>query len=60
MIVVISLPDVSAAFKRLIHRKAAGPDGIDNTFYREHADAVVLIIAVLHQMAYVQCVPGVF
>ena len=41
----ISPDDVSEALKRLKRGKAAGPDEISNTFYRDYADTLGLILA---------------
>ena len=43
----ISPDDVCAASKRLKRGKAAGPDEINNIFYRDYADALAPILAAL-------------
>ena len=40
--------DVTAALKRLKRGKAAGPDEINNTFYRDYADALGPILAIFY------------
>ncbi|CAI5717474.1 unnamed protein product [Peronospora effusa] len=45
---VISPDDVCAALKRLKRGKTAGPDEINNTFYRDYADALAPILAALY------------
>ena len=44
----ISLGDVGAALKKLKRGKAAGPDEINNSFYRDYADALAPILAALY------------
>ena len=44
----ISTDDVSAVFKRLKHGKAAGPDELNNTFYRDYATELAPILAALY------------
>lgn len=44
----ISPADVCAALKKLKRGKAAGPDELNNTFYRDHADEVATIMAPLY------------
>ena len=42
---VISPDDLGVALKKLKRGKAAGPDEIDNPFYRDYADALESILA---------------
>ena len=44
----ISPDDVCAALKTLKRGKAAGPDELNNTFYREYADEIEPILATLY------------
>ena len=44
----ISTDDVSAVFKRLKRGKAAGPEELNNTFYRDYATELAPILAALY------------
>ena len=44
---VISIDDVCVSLKRLKRGKAAGPDELSNSFYRDYADALALVLAPL-------------
>ena len=44
----ISPDDVVSALKKLKREKDAGPDEINNSFYRSYADALAPIIAALY------------
>ena len=44
----VSPDDVSAALKKLKRGKAAGPDEINNTFYRDYAEALSPVLATFY------------
>ena len=46
----ISTDDVSAVFKRLKRGKAAGPEELNNTFYRDYATELAPILAALYTL----------